>query len=76
VNRSLTGAFDESNNKEMFLFGKTSVVFPWRSTIADDADGRLDNDDDGDGVDDGDGDDGDDDDVVPLRLASVAVRWL
>ena len=31
MNRSLTGAFDESNNKEMFLFGKTSVVFPWRS---------------------------------------------
>ena len=73
MNRSLTGAFDESNNEEMF--GKTSVVFPWRSTIADDADGRLDTDDDGDGVDDGDGDDGDDD-VVPLRLASVAVRWL
>ena len=36
VNRSLTGAFDESNNEEMF--GKTSVVFPWRSTTADAAD--------------------------------------
>ena len=54
VNRSLTGAFDESNNEEMF--GKTSVVFPWRSTTAD-ADGRLDDDDDGNGDDrDGDGD--------------------